>query len=66
MLSQVNGSSHFKLFGGAFTGTLLQSASIEVDGEAVDFYCKHAVSFWNDCASATMKREGGKKAKKRM
>lgn len=57
--SQVNGSSHFKLLGGAFAGTLLQSASVEVDGEAVDFDCEDAVPFWNNCASATKERGRG-------
>lgn len=62
--SQVNGSSHFELLGGAFAGTLLQSASVEVDGEAVDFHRKHAVSLWNDCRRKHVKwGEGSKEAR---
>lgn len=49
--SQVDGSSHFKLLGRAFTGTLLESASIEVGGEAIDLYCKHTVSLRDHCDS---------------
>lgn len=49
--SQVDGSSHFILLRRAFTGTLLESASIEVGGEAIDLYCKHTVSLRDHCDS---------------
>ena len=36
--SQVDGSSHFKLLGGAFTGSLLKLAPVDVGHEAVDLH----------------------------
>lgn len=47
--SQVDGSSHFKLLGGAFTGSVFKFASIDVGDEAVDLYCKHTVPLRDHC-----------------
>lgn len=40
---EVNGSFHFKLLGGAFTGSKLQLVSVDVGNEAANLYGKHAV-----------------------
>lgn len=46
-LSQVDGSFHFELLGGAFAGSILKLAAVDVRDEAVDLHCKHAVPLWD-------------------
>lgn len=46
-LSQVDGSFHFELLGGAFAGSILELAAVDVRDEAVDLHRKHAVPLWD-------------------
>lgn len=47
--SQVDGSSHFKLLGWAFAGSLLELVPVYVRDEAVDLHSKHAVPLRDHC-----------------
>ncbi|KAA8585696.1 hypothetical protein FQN60_004390 [Etheostoma spectabile] len=55
--SQVDGSSHFKLLGGAFTGSLLKLAPVDVGDEAIDLHLKHAVPLRDHCPTTCGGRE---------
>lgn len=47
--SQVDGSSHFKLLGRAFAGSLLKLAPIDVWDKAIDLHGKHTVPLGDHC-----------------